>query len=119
MATHEVTDGNFRETYTDNDIVVLDFWATWCGPCQNFKPVFEKVSEQHSDLFFGTVETDQEQKLSAYFHIRSIPSIVIIREGMEIFRHSGSLNEAQMAQAIEQVKGLDMEEVKREHDAAE
>ena len=119
MATKEVTNDNFRDVYTNNDIVILDFWAAWCGPCQNFKPVYEQVSEKYADVFFGTVETDAEQKLSAYFHIRSIPSIIIIREGLEIFRNSGSLNELQLSEAIEQIKSLDMEAVKKEHDEAE
>ncbi len=119
MATHVVTNDNFRETYTNNDIVILDFWAVWCGPCKVFKPTFEAVSNKYSDLFFGTVETEVEQKLSAYFQIRSIPSIIIIREGLELFRHSGALNEEQLSKVIEDVKALDMEEVKKEHDASE
>lgn len=119
MATHVLTNDNFRETYTNNDIVILDFWAVWCGPCKSFKPTYEAVSEKYPDLLFGTVETEVEQKLSAYFHIRSIPSIIIIREGLELFRHSGSLNEEQLCKVIEDVIALDMEEVKKEHDEAE
>jgi len=119
MTTTAINDANFRELYSANDIVVLDFWAVWCGPCQSFKPTYEAVSNKYPDIVFGTVETEAEQKLSAYFFIRSIPSIVIIRRGLEVFRHPGSLSEEALVNAIEHVKTLDMDEVEKEHDDAE
>lgn len=113
MATHELGDDEFRKAYRDNDIVVLDFWAPWCGPCHQFAPVYEETSEKYPSMFFGKVNTEEQVELSQYFGIRSIPTTIVIREGIEVFRGSGVLGSEQMDQLLRQVQGLDMNEVKR------
>ena len=113
MATHELGDDEFREAYKSNDIVVLDFWAPWCGPCHQFAPVYEEASDKYSQMFFGKVNTEEQVGLSQYFGIRSIPTTIVIREGIEVFRGSGVLGSDQLDQLLQQVQGLDMEEVKK------
>ena len=117
MASVDITDKNFREIYEKNDIVILDFWAAWCGPCRQFAPTFEAVSEKYSDVVFGKVNTETEQGLAGHFGIRSIPTIMVIREGISIFSQPGVLGEADLNQLIGKVKELDMEEVKKSVDA--
>jgi len=117
MALMDITDDSFREIYKQHDIVVLDFWAVWCGPCRQFAPTFEAVADELPDIVFGKVETETEQKLSAYFGIRSIPTILIIREQLEIFRHSGTLGKDELIKIIEQVKSADMDKVRAEFEA--
>lgn len=119
MATTEISDNNFREVYQANDIVILDFWANWCGPCHQFAPTFEAISEKNTDLVFGKVDTEAEIKLSSYFHVRSIPTILIIRDGLEVFRHSGVLASDELQQVIDKVKTLDMAEVEKQIEAEE
>lgn len=113
MATVTISEQNFREIYQTNDIVVLDFWASWCGPCQQFAPVFEQVSEKYPEIVFGKVDTEAEEKLSSYFEIRSIPTIIIIREQLEVFRHSGTAGSQELQSVIEQIQAADMDEVKK------
>lgn len=113
--TIDVTDESFREIYQDNDMVVLDFWAAWCGPCQNFIPIFEKVSESYPDVVFGKVDTENTQKLPQYFAIRSIPTVIIIREQLEVYRGSG-LSEKDLRDLIDQVKEADMDDVRKKLD---
>ena len=114
MATVELTQDNFNQTVEDNDIVLLDFWAEWCGPCKTFGPIFEKVSEQHDDVTFGKIDTDEQQALGAAFEVRSIPTVMAIRDGVMVFKQAGVLPEAALEDLIEQVKDLDMDEVKKE-----
>lgn len=112
MATVNLGDKNFRETLDGHDIVIIDFWADWCGPCKMFGPIFEEVSEQYNDVVFGKVDTEAEQQLSAYFQIRSIPTIMVIREKIVVFQHSGVIGKDDLKKVLDQVKGLDMEKVK-------
>ena len=117
MATLEITKDNFKETYEKNDIVILDFWASWCGPCMNFAPVYEKVSEQYPNVVFGKIDTEAEKELAAHFSIRSIPTIMVIREGYELFFQPGALAEEHLVELVTKVQELDMEEVKKQMDA--
>jgi len=112
MATVNIEDANFRDTYQNNEIVVLDFWAQWCGPCHQFAPIFEEVSEMYDDVVFGKVNSEEEQKLSSYFGIRSIPTIIVLREEIEVFRHSGFLGEKELKGLIDQIKSTPMAEIK-------
>ena len=114
MATVELTQDNFNQTVEDNNIVLLDFWAEWCGPCKTFGPIFEKVSEQHEDVTFGKIDTDEQQALGAAFEVRSIPTIMAIRDGVMVFKQAGVLPEAALEDLIKQVKDLDMDDVKKE-----
>ncbi len=117
MATTELTKDNFREIYENNDIVIVDFWASWCGPCMSFMPTYEKVSEDYPDIVFGKVDTELEQELAAHFSIRSIPTLMVIRETYELFFQPGALGEDQLRELITKVKELDMDEVKKKLDA--
>ncbi len=108
----EVTDESFREIYQENDIVVLDFWAAWCGPCQNFIPIFEKVAESYPCIIFGKVDTENTQKLPQYFGIRSIPTVIIIREQLEVYRGPG-LSEKDLRNLVDQIRDADMDDVRK------
>ena len=114
MATTELTAATFEQVVDDNDIVLIDFWADWCGPCHMFAPIYEKVSEQHPDLVFGKVDTESEQELAGMFGIQSIPTIAVLRDGVLLFRQAGVLPEDALADVIEQVRELDMDEVHRQ-----
>ncbi|WP_270411309.1 thioredoxin [Microbacterium maritypicum] len=114
MTTLTVTGDNLRDTISRTDIVILDFWAAWCGPCRTFAPVFEKASDTHSDITFGKVDTESERELAAGFQIRSIPTLMVFRGGIGVFSQPGALNDAQLEQVITSVRALDMAEVREQ-----
>lgn len=114
MSTLAITKENFQSTYEQNDIVILDFWAEWCGPCKSFAPVYEKVSEKFPKIIFGKIDTEAQPELAAHFEIRSIPTIMVIREGIELFFQPGAINEELLTELAEKVSALDMEEVKKQ-----
>lgn len=112
MASVALTGANFAETVSRDGIVLVDFWASWCGPCRSFAPVFEKASEQHPDLVFGKVDTEAEQGLAAAAQIRSIPTLMAFRDGVLVFAQPGALPAAALEQVIQAVRDLDMAEVR-------
>ena len=112
MATVEVTEENFEATVKQG-IVLLDWWAAWCGPCRAFAPVFEKASEAHADIAFGKIDTDAQPALSEAFEIRSIPTLMAFRDGVLLFAQAGALPGAALDEVIRQVRALDMDDVRR------
>lgn len=113
MATLELTLENFEETVVNNDIVVIDFWASWCGPCKAFAPTFEAASEKHEDIVFAKVDTEAQQQLAAMFGIRSIPTLMVFREKIGIFQQAGALPAAAFEDLIGQIRGVDMDDVRK------
>lgn len=114
MATVALTEATFEQTVTDNDIVLVDWWASWCGPCRQFAPVFEGASERNPDIVFGKVDTEAEQNLAAAANIMSIPTLMIFRGGVLLFSQPGALPAAAVDDLIAQVRALDMEQVHAE-----
>ncbi|MEV6070711.1 thioredoxin [Nocardia sp. NPDC052001] len=114
MATQTLTEQNFDDIVTKSDVVLVDFWAAWCGPCRSFAPTFEASSEKHPDVVHGKVDTEAEQGLAAAANIRSIPTIMAFREGVLVFAQPGALPPAALEDLIGQVKELDMDEVRKQ-----
>ena len=114
MATMEMTKDNFEATVNGNPIVIIDFWAPWCGPCRGFAPVFEKASESHPDVVFAKVNSDEQQELAGAFNIRSIPTLMVFREKVILFQQAGALPGQALDQVLTQAKSLDMAKVHAE-----
>jgi len=114
VATVELTQENFEETVNKNPMVIIDFWAPWCGPCKGFAPVYEKAAETYPDVVFAKVNTDEQQELAGSFNIRSIPTLIVFREKVILFQQAGALPGAALEQVITQAKALDMTKVHAE-----
>jgi thioredoxin len=118
-STVELTKENFDPTVEDNDFVLIDFWASWCGPCRMFAPVYEKAAQENPDLVFGKVDTEAQPELAAAFGIQSIPTLMIVRDRVAVYAQPGALPEAALADVIGQARKLDMDEVRRSVEAAQ
>jgi thioredoxin 1 len=114
MAVVELTKDNFEQVVTSNPTVIIDFWAPWCGPCKGFAPVFERVAEEHPDVVFAKVNTDDEQEIASHFQIRSIPTLMVFRDQIIIFSQPGALPQNALEQVVQKAKELDMNEVREQ-----
>ena len=119
MATFDLTADKFQETVQAEGITAVDFWAEWCGPCKQFAPIYEAVSEKHQDVRFAKVDTEAEQALAAAAQITSIPTLMVFRDGLLVFRQAGALPASALEDVLEQVKALDMDDVRRQIAEAE
>lgn len=118
MSTKDLTAEDFEATVTENPIVLVDFWAAWCGPCRQFAPVYDKASEKNADIVFGKVDTEAQQELAAMAQITSIPTLMAFRDGIAVFRQAGALLGHALDDLIGQIRDLDMDEVRKQIDAA-
>ncbi len=114
MATIDINADSFEQTITDNEIVLVDFWADWCGPCKRFAPIYDKASEQHGEITFAKLDTDANQALSGQLGIEGIPTLMAFREGVMVFNQAGALPGPALQQVIDAVKELDMEQVHKQ-----
>lgn len=117
VAVVDLTKDNFEDTITNNAFVIIDFWATWCGPCRSFAPTYEKVSEDHPDIIFGKVNTEEEQELAMHFQVRSIPTLMIFRDNIIIFSQPGALPDSAFRDLLGKAGELDMDEVRAQIEA--
>ncbi|BBP43292.1 thioredoxin [Thiosulfativibrio zosterae] len=114
MATVNLDINQFEDTIANNDILIFDFWAEWCGPCKQFGPIFEAVSEKHPDIVFAKVNVEEQQQLAGMFQVRSIPTIVFMREKIVVYSNPGLIPEGDLEKGIEQLRALDMEQVHKD-----
>lgn len=114
MAVVELTKENFEQVITSNPMVIVDYWAPWCGPCRGFAPVFESVAEANPDVVFAKVNTDEEQEIAQHFQIRSIPTLMVFKDQVIVFSQAGALPKGPFEQVVAQAKALDMDEVRRQ-----
>ncbi len=119
MATVDLTKENFEQLISESQMLIVDFWAPWCGPCRGFAPIYDKAAEAHQDVVFGKVNTDAEQELAGAYNIRSIPTLMVFREKVVLFQQAGALPASALEQVISQAKSLDMAKVLQEIAARE